>query len=78
MGNEPLSSMSKVGERTKGVDPVVIDRGSGHNASTTFPASSVASTSNAFRENIEEERVVITAWGTTEVYMHADFGVPPF
>ena len=40
--------MSKVGERSKAVDPVEIDidRGSSHEAFTTFAASDAASRSN--------------------------------
>ena len=57
-----MTSMSKVGERSKAVDAVEIDRGSGHKAFTTFAASNAASTSNpcGLGENIVEEGVTAT------------------
>ena len=56
-GYGPLTSMSKVGERSKAVDAVEIDRGSGHKAFTTFAASDAASRCNpcVLGENILKE-----------------------
>ena len=61
-GYGPLTSMSKVGGRSKAVDPVEIDRGSSHKAFTTFAASNAASTNNpcGLGENIVEEGVATT------------------
>lgn len=51
------------------MDPVVIDRGSGHKPSTTFPTSSVARTSNNFEESIGREGTTATGEGRREAYM---------
>src|SRR5579872_41514 len=67
-GHGPSSSISKVGERTKAVDPVVIDRGSGHKAFAMFPASGTTSTSSNLRGNIVDEGIVVT--GTTGKFIY--------
>jgi hypothetical protein len=54
------------------VDPVVIDRGSGHKASTTFPANSPATTNSNVGKSIVEKVIVIDGVGEGFIYAEVE------